>query len=114
MPVYRIHRLKDAQREHFRRAPHVSGVTSVKAKDYEEAGSIEAPGLYAAWAALRESDRPLGVGDLLETETGDLVICKYVGFEQARWVLPEVKTGLDSTPPGFTTAQSPDGSMTRC
>jgi hypothetical protein len=29
------------------------------------------------------------VGDLLETETGDLRICKYVGFEPAKWFVPE-------------------------
>jgi hypothetical protein len=27
-----------------------------------------------------------------------LRIVKYVGFEEARWVLPEVKTGLENTP----------------
>jgi hypothetical protein len=31
------------------------------------------------------------VGDLLETEDGQLRICKYVGFEPAQWVLPEPK-----------------------
>ncbi len=31
------------------------------------------------------------MGDLLETEDGQLRICKYVGFEPAQWVLPEPK-----------------------
>jgi hypothetical protein len=31
------------------------------------------------------------VGDILETEDGQLRICKYVGFEPAQWVLPEPK-----------------------
>jgi len=31
------------------------------------------------------------VGDLLESADGQLRICKYVGFEPAQWVLPEVK-----------------------
>jgi hypothetical protein len=38
---------------------------------------------------LRNSERPLGVGDILETSAGDLRICKYVGFEVARWFVPE-------------------------
>jgi len=29
------------------------------------------------------------IGDLLETEDGQLRICKYVGFEPAQWVVPE-------------------------
>ena len=32
---------------------------------------------------------PLVIGDLLETEDGQLRICKYVGFEPAQWVVPE-------------------------
>ena len=35
------------------------------------------------------SEQPLRVGDLLETEDGQLRICKYVGFEPAQWVVPE-------------------------
>jgi hypothetical protein len=35
---------------------------------------------------LRESQQPLGIGDLLERETGELSICKYVGFEMASWL----------------------------
>ena len=31
------------------------------------------------------------VGDLLEGEDGQLRICKYVGFELAQWVVPELK-----------------------
>lgn len=91
MPRYRIHRLKENQRQHFRWAPHTSGATGVKPKDYEEADSVEAPSAYSAWAALRETEQALMIGDLLESEEGSLSICKYVGFEEARWVLPEVK-----------------------
>ena len=36
--------------------------------------------------------------DLLERATGDLRICKYVGFDEAQWIAPEVKTGLESAP----------------
>lgn len=99
MPAYRIYRLKENQRQHFRWAPHTSGATDVRPKDYEPGGSVEGSSMYGAWFALRESERPLNVGDLLETEHGELHICKYVGFEQARWVLPEVTSGLESSPP---------------
>ena len=95
MPVFRIHRMKDAPRQQFRWAPHVSGAANVKPKDYEAAGEIEAESEYAAWAVLRTSGRPLEIGDILEISpsseaaAGILRICKYVGFEEARWAVPE-------------------------
>ena len=88
MPNYRVYRMKEAPRQHFRWAPHVSGAASVKRKDYEESGQIEAANEYAAWEQLRSSEQPLTVGDLLETDTGALRICKYIGFEAAEWALP--------------------------
>jgi hypothetical protein len=93
MPAYRIHRLKPNQRQQFRWAPHTSGAAAVRPKDYAQGGSVEAPGAYAAWTSLRETGQPLEVGDLLEAEDGKLYICKYVGFEEARWMLPEAQTG---------------------
>jgi hypothetical protein len=93
MASYRIHRLNENQRRQFRWAPHTSGATGVKLRDYRDGGSLEAPSEYAAWAALRGSDRALAVGDLLEKEDGVLLICKYVGFEEARWVVPETSNG---------------------
>jgi hypothetical protein len=106
MPAYRIYRMKETQRAQFRWAPHTSGVTSVKPKDYEQSGEIEAPHAYAAWSELKQSDKPLQVGDLLEIENGSLRIYKYVGFEEARWQLPEVKTGLEAAPPAAGPPQS--------
>lgn len=114
MPVYRIFRIKDAQRQQFRWAPHTSGVTSVKPKDYEASGEIEAPSAYAAWAALRETEEALRVGDLLESvDGGQLRICKYVGFEEAQWILPEVKTGLESAPVAAGAPAAPAGASPR-
>lgn len=94
--------MKDNPRQQFRWAPHVSGTANARPKDYEPAGDIEAENEYAAWAALRESETPLLVGDLLEFDSGQLRICKYVGFEEARWVIPETHaTGAPmSEPPG--------------
>ena len=94
MAVYRIYRMKESPRQQFRWAPHVSGCASLKPKDYEARGQIEALHEYDAWKILRETGDPLAVGDLLETEDGRLRICKYVGFEPAEWVLPEVKQSV--------------------
>ena len=98
MAKYRIYRMKDGPRQQFRWAPHVSGAASVKPKDYQPAGEIEADGEYDAWTRLRNSEQPLAVGDVLETESGALHICKYVGFETATWLLPEVKTTPEAGP----------------
>ena len=86
--------MKDAPRQQFRWAPHVSGAANVKPKDYEPAGEVEAENEYAAWALLRDSEAPLLVGDLLEPTSLDapadrLRICKYVGFEAAQWLIIE-------------------------
>ena len=91
MPLYRIYRMKDSPRQQFRWAPHVSGCAAVKPRDFEQTGEVEALHEYDAWRTLRDSGDPLQVGDLLETEGGQLRICKYVGFEPASWVLPQPK-----------------------
>ena len=89
MPLFRIHRMKENPRQQFRWAPHVSGAANAKPKDYELAGEVEAENEYAAWALLRDSEKPMTVGDILELPEGGLRICKYVGFEEARWFIPE-------------------------
>jgi len=91
MPHYRIYRMKDSPRQQFRWAPHLSGSASLKPKEYEPCGEVEARHEYEAWQLLRDSGQAMAVGDLLETEDGQLRICKYVGFEPAQWVLPEPK-----------------------
>ena len=89
MPCYQVFRLKDHLRQQFRWAPHLSGVTGVKAKDYEQSFTVEAATPYAAWHALNGSDRQLEVGDLLSSGENDVRILKYIGFEEARWIVPE-------------------------
>jgi hypothetical protein len=91
MPNYRIYRMKDSPRQQFRWAPHLSGCASLKPKEYEPRGEVQARHEYEAWQLMRDSQEPIAVGDLLETEDGQLRICKYVGFEPAQWVLPEAK-----------------------
>jgi hypothetical protein len=91
MTLFRIHRLKDHLRQNFRFAPHLSGTASVKPRDYEtsEDAIVEASSPYAAFFALREAVRPIQVGDVLECEDGSLRIFKFVGIEEAQWILPE-------------------------
>lgn len=98
MATYRIFRMKEHVRQHFRWAPHTSGVMSVKARDFEEAGEIEAASPYAAWKSLRETTRPLEVGDLIEAADMTLLVYKYVGMEDAKWILPEAKPALPPEP----------------
>ena len=107
MAAYRIYRMKEQASQQFRWAPHVSGSTQIKPKDYDEGGTIEAANEYAAWKALRDTAAPLRVGDLLESSSDELRICKYVGFDAAQWIAPEVKTGLESAP---AAAGPPQGS----
>ena len=101
MAHYRIHRLKDHLRQAFRNAPHVSGAASVKPRDYSPGESVEASTPYAAYFELRGSATPIEPGDLLESEAGELRIYKFIGFEEAQWVLPEAKPVL---PPPSTEA----------
>ena len=89
MPAYQVHRLKESQRQQFRWAPHTSGVTIAKPRDYEKGRVIEAASPYAVWLALRGTGDELQLGDLLEIEGGELRIVKYIGFEEARWYVLE-------------------------
>ena len=87
--------MKEQARLSFRAAPHTSGESAVKLKDYLEAGSIEAVNTYEAWELLRATDRPLEVGDILESELGGIKICKYIGFDDAKWIIPELKPAVE-------------------
>jgi len=89
MVSFRIHRMKPSARQHFRWAPHVSGVVQLKPRDYEPGGEVQARSFYDAWAVLRGSPGALDIGDVLETMSGELRVCKYVGFEEARWQVAE-------------------------
>jgi hypothetical protein len=89
MPAYQIHRLKESQRQQFRWAPHTPGVTVVKLKDYEASSTVEAASPYALWLALKETENAIAVGDLIEVPGVELRILKYIGFEEARWFVPE-------------------------
>jgi hypothetical protein len=97
MAVFQVHRIRDHAFQQFRWAPHTAGASQVRPRDYENAEPIEAPSPYAAWMLLRDSGRLLRVGDLLEDESGALRIFKYVGFEEAHWLLPEPQPTAEPT-----------------
>jgi len=98
MSAYQIHRLKESYRQQFRWAPHTSGITIARPNHYENGALTEAASPYALWLALRDTDEQLQVGDLLELENGELRIYKYIGFEEARWFVPETAAPPQSEP----------------
>jgi len=111
MATFRIFRMKDHVRQSFRWAAHTLGVANVKPRDYvEEEAAVDAASPYSAWMARKDTGSALEVGDLLQSDGGSLYIYKYVGFEEARWVLPEPKpeiapsSGGEPTPAGAMTA----------
>jgi hypothetical protein len=97
MPVYHVFRLKENLQQQFRWAPHLGGVTGVKPKDYQEIFTIDAPSPYAAWHELAASERALKVGDLLSDGDAGLYILKYIGIEEAHWIVPEAKPAPETT-----------------
>src|ERR1044071_2988258 len=107
MAVYRIHRMKESARQQCRWSRHTRGVTNVKPKDCEQTLTVDAATPYALWMQLKDSEDALQVGDILESESGSLRIYKYVGFEEAQWVVPEVKTAQELPRPAEEAVSSP-------
>jgi hypothetical protein len=99
MPQFRLFRMREEKRQQFRWAPHTSGSTPVKPRDFEEAVPVDATNVYSLWAEMKSADQPLDVGDVVELPGGELRICKYVGFEEAKWVMPEMRTGIEMDAP---------------
>jgi hypothetical protein len=95
--LFRIHRIKKHAGDSFRSAAHIRGVATVKPKDYEQVGEVDASGIYAAWAKMRTVDQPLQTGDILEDPAGTLYIAKYIGFEKANWWTPETKVAEEQS-----------------
>ena len=98
MASFRIHRMKENPRQQFRWAPHTAGAMQIKPRDFEGGETVEGSGFYDVWTQLKESSQALQIGDVLESQSGELRIYKYVGFEQAQWVIPEIKSGLEAVP----------------
>lgn len=107
MPSFKIHRLRDSQFQHFRWAPHTSGASQARPKDYTLAATVEAASAYAAWTTLKDSGDALRVGDILEAEDGRLCIFKYVGFEEVQWVVPEAANPPSQNSPSAAAGEFP-------
>lgn len=103
MSVLRVFRLRDHLRQGFRNGPHMSGVSQVKPRDYQEDFTMECDSAYTAWATLRGTERAIQIGDLIEINGSDLKIAKFVGFDEARWVLPEA---AESSAPNAASLES--------
>jgi hypothetical protein len=92
MPCFRIYWLTDDHLDAFRQKPPRNGPEPVRIKHYVEGADMEAVSPYDAWLRLqgdapeRQGRRVFGVGDILQSETGSLEICRYWGFEPAIWV----------------------------
>jgi hypothetical protein len=95
-------------KQYFRWAPHVTGLATVKPRDYHPGGEFEAANEYALWAELRNTDQALEVGDLVEAVAdvpAGLKICKFVGFESAKWAETEVPASSSVTEAGTPVAE---------
>jgi hypothetical protein len=97
--VYRIFRLKEAARQQFRWAPHTSGLSTAKPKDYDPGETVEAESPYALWLSRKDSADQMYPGDILEAVNGELCIYKYIGFEPVQWHIPDLKPTGDSKGP---------------
>ena len=91
MPSYRVFRLKENLKAHFRALPHLSGVTQLKPNNYVEAIEVVATNRYAAWQQLRATNDPIEIGDALVEDATAVYVMKFVGLEPAEWLVPEVK-----------------------
>jgi len=91
MVSFKIHRLKDQASAQFRWAPHTSGPATVKQKDYELIGEVEALSAYVLFNQLRGTPNQLRVGDLLELPDASLRIFKFIGLEEATWFLTQAR-----------------------
>ena len=56
---------------------------------------VEAASAYALWQELRLTEEALQLGDILELPGGQLRIFKYVGFEEAQWVVHEASMAVN-------------------
>jgi hypothetical protein len=101
MPVYRIHRMRDHVRQYFRNSAHTLGAGNIKPRDYIlEETPVEGSSPYGVWQDLLATERRIDIGDVLESESGRIYLCKYVGFEEARWIVPEAAaTAADGPSP---------------
>ena len=89
MPRYQVFYLRDTQVQRFRNAVPKEKPYHLRIKDYDEGETIEAPTPYALWKQLQEgegtTERPFGVGDVLESDESELLVLNFWGFDEAQW-----------------------------
>ncbi len=114
MARYRIFYLTDshitARRES---APKPKG-TQLQPRHYEDQGEMEAESPYDVWERLQGEEaeqrgiRKLGVGDAIETESREVLICNHWGFDKAQWRSTETnrESGIDPVQPSDTLSET--------
>ena len=89
MKRYRVFYLNEMLVDRFREAAPLKEMGVLRSGHYRESGLVEAETPYEAWRRLRQDDelreRPIGVGDVLQAESEDPLLCLYWGFEPTRW-----------------------------
>ena len=111
MARYRIFYLKDSQIAPRREGPPKPKGTTLQPRHYEEQGELEADSPYDLWGRLQGEEaeqrgiRKLGVGDAIETESRQVLICNFWGFDPAEWRSaethpePGAESGSGNDPP---------------
>ena len=93
MPRYQVFYLRDTQVQKFRNAAPGEKPYHLRSKDYDEGETIEASTPYALWKKLQEdegtTERPFGVGDVLESDESELLVLNFWGFDKAQWQVAE-------------------------
>ena len=97
MPLYRIYYLTEEHTEKFRYKSPVNPSFLLYKSRYEEGPAIEASTPYMLWQAMRDqeteqeqssqnnAERPINIGDALQTPDDELLLCNYWGFDKAEW-----------------------------
>jgi hypothetical protein len=94
MPGYRIFQLRPEYVLAFQEKAPKPGKMSLRDGRYEETGAIDADSAYEAWKLLQDENRPenvrrLAVGDVLQIDDEDPMVCAWWGFETAQWMSAE-------------------------
>ena len=104
MARYRIFYLKDSHITSRKESSPKPKGALLQPRHYEDQGGLEAESPYDVWERLqgeeaeRRGIRKLGVGDAIETELREVLICNFWGFDRAEWRSAEThpESGADS------------------
>ena len=97
MPRYRIFQLRPDYVQAFQEKALKPGQMALRDSRFEEKGAVEADSLYDAWKLLRDENRPdgvrqLAVGDVLQIDDENPMVCTWWGFEPAAWMSSDQTT----------------------